>query len=55
MPYKSLKQERFFHANKSSLERQGVNVGEWDAASKGKALPVRAPKKSSLTVNMKKG
>lgn len=37
--YKSLAQERFFHANKAKLERQGVNVSEWDAASKGKKLP----------------
>jgi hypothetical protein len=39
MPYKSLKQERFFHANKAKLEKQGVDVAEWDAATKGKSLP----------------
>ena len=39
MPYKSLAQERFFHANKAKLEKQGVNVSEWDKASKGKKLP----------------
>jgi hypothetical protein len=41
MPYRSLKQERFFHANKKKLEAQGVNVGEWDAATRGKKLPKR--------------
>ena len=42
MPYKSLKQERFFNANRAKLEKQGVNVDEWNAASKGKKLPERA-------------
>ena len=41
MPYKSLAQERYFHAHKARLEKQGVNVAEWDAASKGKKLPRR--------------
>jgi len=41
MPYKNLKQERFFHANKAKLESQGVNVSEWDKASKGKKLPLK--------------
>ena len=44
MPYKSLSQERYFHANKAKLERQGVNVSEWDKASKGKKLPLKSPK-----------
>jgi hypothetical protein len=35
MPYKSLAQERYFNANKSKLEKQGVNVNEWNKASKG--------------------
>jgi quercetin dioxygenase-like cupin family protein len=29
----------------AELQRQGVNVSEWDRASKGKKLPARAPKK----------
>ncbi len=56
MPYKSLKQERFFNANRAKLEAQGVDVDEWNQASKGKKLPERvAPrqpkmkKKKSLT------
>ncbi len=39
MPYKSLAQERYFNANRARLEKQGVDVGEWNAASKGKQLP----------------
>ncbi len=42
MPYKSLAQERYFNANRKSLEKQGVDVNEWNEASKGKKLPVRA-------------
>jgi hypothetical protein len=40
MPYKSLAQERYFNANRSSLEKQGVNVDEWNHASKGASLPM---------------
>ncbi len=41
MPYKSLAQEKYFNANRAKLERQGVNVSEWNKASKGKKLPKR--------------
>lgn len=44
MPYKSLAQERYFNANRDKLESQGVNVNEWNSASKGMKLPYRAPK-----------
>lgn len=39
MPYKSNDQRKFFHANKAKLEKQGVDVAEWDSASKGMSLP----------------
>ena len=39
MPYKSLKQERFFNANRGKLEAQGVDVDEWNQSSKGLELP----------------
>lgn len=39
MPYKSKAQRAYFHANKAKLEAQGVNVSEWDKASKSKKLP----------------
>jgi hypothetical protein len=45
MPFKSEAQRRYFEANKSRLERQGVNVEEWEKASKGMKLPERAPTK----------
>ena len=45
MPYKSLAQERYFNANRKRLEAQGVNVDEWNQASKGKKLPKRAKKR----------
>ena len=44
MPYKSLAQEHYFHAMKDELTKKGVNVDEWDKASKGMKLPDRAPK-----------
>lgn len=51
MPFKSIKQERFFNANRRKLEKQGVNVDEWNEASKGKKLPVQAkPKKAKKKV-----
>lgn len=39
MPYKSLAQERYFNANRAKLERQGVNVDEWNKSSRGMKLP----------------
>ena len=41
MPYKSLAQERYFNANKGILGREGVDVNEWNQASKGKKLPAK--------------
>jgi len=46
MPYKSVAQERYFNANKSKLEKQGVDVNEWNAASKGKKLPSKLQSES---------
>lgn len=43
MPYVSQAQAGYFHTHKAQLEKQGVDVGEWDAATKGKHLPKRAP------------
>ena len=48
MPYKSRQQEKYFHANKAALEKQGVNVGEWDKASKGLSLPKKVKKHGPL-------
>ena len=51
MPYVSKKQEAYFNANRSKMESQGVDVSEWNAASKGKSLP---EKKSSPMSHMLK-
>ena len=48
MPFKSKAQQAFFNANRASLERQGVNVSEWNAATKGKSLPARVEQPKSL-------
>jgi len=42
MSYKSLAQERYFNANRAKLEAQGVNVQEWNNASKGMSLPKKS-------------
>ena len=39
MPYKSRAQAAYFNINKEKLEKQGVNVDEWNRKSKGKKLP----------------
>jgi len=45
MPYKSKAQAAYFNIHKKELEKEGVNVGEWNAASKGKSLPEHTKKK----------
>ena len=50
MPYKSKAQAAYFNIHKKELESQGVNVDEWNAASKGKSLP----KKVKLRVKKSK-
>jgi hypothetical protein len=39
MPYKSRAQAAYFNIHKKELEKQGVNVDEWNSASKGMKLP----------------
>ncbi len=55
MPYVSRAQQGYFHAHKQELERQGVDVGEWDKASKGLKLPGRASVKTHEVDLGKKG
>lgn len=45
MPFKSIAQMKYFNANRKKLEKQGVNVDEYNEASKGKKLPKRKKKK----------
>jgi hypothetical protein len=44
MPYKSLAQEGYFHTHEAELEKMGVNIKEWDKATKGKKLPKKVEK-----------
>ena len=50
MPYKSLRQASYFNANRKKLESQGVDVDEWNASTKGKDLPEKAPMKKSAAL-----
>lgn len=44
MPFKSKAQRGYFNANKKKLEKQGVDVNEWNKATKGKKLPKKKKK-----------
>lgn len=44
MPFKSKAQQGFFNANRKKLEAKGVNVAEWNSATKGKKLPKKKNK-----------
>lgn len=39
MPYASKAQQGYFNVHRNELEKQGVNVDEWNKASKGLKLP----------------
>lgn len=44
MPYASKAQRGYFNANREKLEKQGVNVDEWNQSSAGMKLPKHAKK-----------
>ena len=52
MPYKSRAQAAYFNIHRKELERQGVDVDEWNESSRGKKLPkhVVKDKKGMLDV-----
>lgn len=52
MPYSSKAQAAYFNIHKKQLERQGVDVEEWNRASKGKKLPKHA--RTALNVMARK-
>jgi hypothetical protein len=54
MPYKSLKQERFFNSPEGRAKLGASVVDEFNAASKGMKLPMRAPKPGGLLGGIKK-
>ena len=47
-PYKSKAQQAYFNVNKKELEKQGVDVNEWNQASKGKKLPAKVSKLKAM-------
>jgi hypothetical protein len=44
-PYKSKAQAAYFNMHRKQLEKQGVDVDEWNESSKGKKLPKKVKKK----------
>lgn len=50
MPYKSLAQAAYFNIHKKELEKEGVDVDEFNKESKGMKLP----KKVKLKIKKKK-
>jgi hypothetical protein len=50
MPFKSKAQAAYFNIHKKELEKQGVDVNEWNKESKG----LKLPKKVSRLAAMKK-
>lgn len=48
MPYKSKNQAAYFNIHKKKLEKQGVDVDEWNAASQGLSLPKQVKKHQTL-------
>lgn len=49
MPYKSKAQAAYFNIHKAALERQGVDVDEWNKESKG-SMSELPRKKTKLRV-----
>jgi hypothetical protein len=47
MPFKSRSQAAYFNIHRKELEKQGVNVQEWNKSSKGKKLPKKVKKQYS--------
>ena len=44
MPEKSKAQAAYFNIHKKELEKKGVDVDEWNIATKGKNLPYKVKK-----------
>ena len=51
--YKSKAQAAYFNIHKAELEKEGVDVDEWNSASKGKKLPNKKPKSKSNKPDIK--
>jgi hypothetical protein len=55
MPYESRAQAAYFNIHKAELEKQGVNVDEWNRASRGLKLPKHVSKAKPATKQRKFG
>ena len=53
MPYKSKAQAAYFNIHKKELEREGVDVDEWNRESRGMKLPKRKRKAPPLRADDK--
>lgn len=53
MPYASKAQAAYFNIHKREMERKGVNVREWNEASKGLKLPSHARKLEAIKRRVK--
>ena len=53
MPYKSQAQEKYFNANRAKLEGEGVDVDEWNQASKGMKLKKRVKRPNPTKPKLK--
>lgn len=54
MPYVSDAQRKYFNVNRAKLEKEGVDVDEWNKASKGKKLPEHVKNSHPLNALRKK-
>ena len=54
VPFKSQQQRKWMNANRGKLEKQGVNVDEWNQSSKGLNLPEKAPSRAGKRIAKKK-
>jgi superfamily II DNA or RNA helicase len=49
MPYKSKAQAAYFNIHRKELERQGVDVDEWNESTRGKKLPDKIKKEKTAS------
>ena len=54
MSYKSKAQAAYFNIHRKELERQGVDVDEWNRASRGKHIPERKHRKANMADRLRK-
>jgi hypothetical protein len=53
MPYKSQAQAAYFNIHKKEMEKQGVDVEEWNSASKGMDMPKHSDSREAVRTRFK--